>query len=59
MSVRTSDTTANSSIRTEACNLNTINASAAQRDGSPSAIIPANTAENRQIYLDSLVHLKK
>lgn len=48
MAVRTSDTTAISSLKTEAHNLSSTNTSAVQRDGSPSATIPANTAENRQ-----------
>ena len=47
MSYGTSDTTVVSSIKTKAHNLNATITSAAQRDSSSPATIPANTAENR------------
>ena len=50
MSVGTSDTTVISSTKTEAHNLNTTIASAAQRGDSSPATIPANIAENRQVH---------
>ena len=49
MSVGTSDSTVISPITTEAHNLNTTIASAALRDGSPSANTHDNTAENCQL----------
>ena len=45
----TSDTTVISSTKTEARNLNAIDASAAQRDGSYPVPIPPNTAGNRHL----------
>ena len=51
MSVGTSDTTVISSTKTEARNLNTIDASAATRDDSSPATIPTTTPKNRQSYL--------
>ena len=50
MSYGTSDTTVISSTKTEARNLNTTIASAAQRGDSSPATIPANIAENRQVH---------
>ena len=49
MSYGTSDTTVISSTKTEAHNLNTTNASAAQRDGLSPATIFTTTPENRQV----------
>ena len=49
MSVGTSDTTVISSIKTEARNLNAIDASAASRDNSSPATIPTTTPKNCQI----------
>ena len=46
MSYGTSDITLISSPKSEAHNLNTTEASAAQRDGSPPASLQDNTAEN-------------
>ena len=51
MSYGTSDTTVISSTKTEARNLNAIDASAAQRDDSSPAPFPTTTPENRQLYL--------
>ena len=48
MSVGTSDTTVISSTKTEARNLNAIDASAAQRGDSSPATIPTTTPKNRQ-----------
>ena len=48
MSYGTSDSTVISSTKTEARNLNTIIASAAQRDDSSPATIPTTTPKNRQ-----------
>ena len=50
MSVGTSNTTVISSTKTEARNLNAIDASAAQRDDSSPATFPTTTPKNRQIY---------
>ena len=50
MSYGTSDTTVISSTKTEARNLNAIDASAAQRDDSSPATIPTTTPKNRHIY---------
>ena len=49
MSYGTSDTTVISSTKTEARNLNTIDASAAQRDDSSPATIPTTTRQKRQL----------
>ena len=49
MSVGTSDTTVISSTKTEARNLNAIDASAAQRDDSSPATFPTTTPKNRHI----------
>ena len=49
MSYGTSDTTVISSTKTEARNLNAIDASAASRDDSSPATIPTTTPQNRQI----------
>ena len=49
MSVGTSDTTVISSTKTEAGNLNAIDASAAQRDDSSPATINTTTPKNRHI----------
>ena len=51
MSYGTSDTTVISPITTEAHNLNTTDASAAQRDGGSPATVHANTPKNRQFAL--------
>ena len=50
MSYGTSDTTVISSTKTEARNLNAIDASAAQRDDSSPAPFPTTTPKNRQAY---------
>ena len=50
MSYGTSDTTVISSTKTEARNLNAIDASAASRDDSSPATIPTTTPQNRQHY---------
>ena len=47
----TSDTTVISSTKTEARNLNAIDASAAQRDGSSLT----NTAENRELHKKDMI----
>ena len=49
MSYGTSDTTVISSIKTEAHNLNAIDASAASRDDSSPAPFPTTTPKNRQL----------
>ena len=50
MSYGTSDTTVISSTKTEARNLNTIDASAASRDdSSPATILSTTTPKNRQL----------
>ena len=52
MSYGTSDTTVISSTKTEARNLNTIDASAASRDDSSPATFPTTTSpQNRQFHL--------
>ncbi len=51
MSYGTSDTTVISSTKTEARNLNAIDASAASRDDSSPATIPTTTPKNRQRWL--------
>ena len=53
MSVGTSDTTVILSTKIKARNLNTIDASAAQRDDSSPATIPTTTPKNRQIQQSS------
>ena len=50
MSVGTSDSTAISSPKTEAHNLNTTDASAAQRDDGSPATIHTTTPKNRREY---------
>ena len=57
MSVGTSDTTVISSTKTEARNLNAIDASAASRDHSSPAAVPTTTPKNCQniIYTISLM----
>ena len=49
MSYGTSDTTVISSTKTEARNLNAIDASAASRDDSSPATIPTTSPQNRQL----------
>ena len=51
MSVGTSDTTVISPLKTEARNLNAIDASAAPRDDGSPATIPTTTPKNRHILL--------
>ena len=50
MSGGASDTAAISSVKTEARNLNAIDASAAQRDDSSPATFPTTTPKNRQFH---------
>ena len=54
MSYGTSDTTVISSTKTEARNLNAIDASAASRDDSSPATIPTTTPKNRQDVSEKL-----
>ena len=54
MSVGTSDTTVISSTKTEAHNLNAIDASAALRDDLSPATIPTTTPKNRQFLFPFL-----
>ena len=54
MSYGTSDTTVISSTKTEARNLNAIDASAASRDDSSPATIPTTTPQNRHMANMSL-----
>ena len=59
MSYGTSDTTVISSTKTEARNLNAIDASAASRDDSSPATIPTTTPQNRQIINSILTELNR
>ena len=54
MSYGTSDTTVISSTKTEARNLNAIDASAASRDDSSPAPFPTTTPKNRQFQLRTI-----
>ena len=58
MSYGTSDSTSTPSTKTEARNLNAIDASAAQRDDSSPAPFPTTTPKNREFLLFIIIDPK-